>query len=119
MLESQKEAIQAQARGIADYQVLLKGQDPAGCALYTISDDVYVLLLVKGVVNIDAELAKLEDKKAKTSKSIQQLEEKINAPDYMTKVKQDVRDRNEASLKSLATEMDAITTSIANFLKLK
>jgi valyl-tRNA synthetase len=70
------------------------------------------------VVNIEAELAKLEEKKNKTTKTIEQLQEKMNAPDYATKVKQDAKDRNDATLKSLTTEIEAITTSIANFMKL-
>lgn len=119
LLEAEKEPFLAQTKGITTYTVLQKGEDPAGCALYTINEDVYVLLLVKGVVDVEAEITKLEAQKGKTNKSLEQLKERMSAPDYTTKVKQDARDRNEATLKSLQTELEAITTSMANFLKLK
>ncbi|KAI9034393.1 tRNA synthetases class I-domain-containing protein [Hyaloraphidium curvatum] len=112
LLESEKDAILAQARPIKVLEVLHKGQDPAGCALYPINDEVYVLLLVKGVVDIAAEVAKLEEKKIKTLKSIEQLKERMDAPDYMSKVKQDARDKNDVLLKSMSTEVEGELSSL-------
>ncbi|RUS33808.1 hypothetical protein BC938DRAFT_483795 [Jimgerdemannia flammicorona] len=92
---------------------------PHGCALSTISEDINVLLLVKGMVDLDAEVSKFQKKLGNVTKAQETLQKKISITDYEIKVPADVREANETKLKSYQAEIDALTLSIQNFLKLK
>ncbi|ORZ31968.1 tRNA synthetases class I-domain-containing protein [Catenaria anguillulae PL171] len=94
-------------------------QVPAGCAVSSLSDAVAVALMVKGHVDVDAEVAKIEAKKAKTQQQIDALKKKMSVDGYETKVKADVRETNAAKLKAAEVEIDLLAKAIENFLKLK
>ncbi|RUS17877.1 tRNA synthetases class I-domain-containing protein [Endogone sp. FLAS-F59071] len=101
------------------------GEVPPGCALTTISEDINVLLLVKGFVDIDAEVTKFQKKLDNTNKALEILQKKKSIPDYKNKVPVEIREANETKArvdgcaKSYQAEIEALALSIQNFLKLK
>ncbi|KAK9709947.1 valine--tRNA ligase [Basidiobolus ranarum] len=101
--------------------VVLGGSDsvPAGCALATVTEDINVLLMIKGQVDIDAEVEKLNKKLEKVQTSLTTLNKKISIPDYESKVRADIREMNETKIKGYQSEIEGITNSIQNFLSLK
>ncbi len=77
------------------------------------------MLLVKGFVDFDGEIAKLEKKQKKTQNNYDNLLKKTQVPDYETKVKEEIREVNSTKLKALEAEIEAITKAIQNFAKLR
>ena len=67
---------------------------PAGCAMKTVSGDCAVYLLVKGVIDVDSEIAKLAAKLDKVKLGRDALLKKTQAPGYEEKVRPDVREFN-------------------------
>ncbi|KAI9280350.1 tRNA synthetases class I-domain-containing protein [Umbelopsis sp. AD052] len=119
-LSDETQSITTLAKGVSDVQILQSGDElPVGCALYTITEDINVHLLVKGQVDIESEVQKLQKKIANIDKSKQGLIKKMNVADYENKVPADVREANDTKVKALEAELDALNTSIAHFLKLK
>jgi valyl-tRNA synthetase len=79
-----------------EFTVLKKGEPvPPGCALSTLSDEGNIYLLVRGMVDIDAEVGKLESKKSKAKSNLDSLMKKMQIPDYDTKIPADVRGANQ------------------------
>jgi valyl-tRNA synthetase len=119
LLKSEQQTLQTLVgKGVKTLEIHNGSEVIPGCALQTVSEDVYVLLLVKGVVDFDAEIKKLEDKKSKTSKNMEQLKAKTLKPDY-AKVPDDVKDANDAKFKQFDAEIDVISKAMAQFLRLK
>ncbi|KAI8580129.1 hypothetical protein K450DRAFT_238309 [Umbelopsis ramanniana AG] len=120
ILSYETQSITTLAKGVSEVQVLQSGDElPVGCALYTITEEINVHLLVKGQVDIESEVQKLQKKIANVDKSKQGLIKKMNVSDYENKVPADVREANDTKVKALEAELDALNTSIAHFLKLK
>ena len=93
------QSITTLAKGVSDVQVLQGGDElPVGCALYTITEEINVHLLVKGQVDIDSEVQKLQKKIANIDKSKQGLVKKMTVPDYENKVPADVREANDTKV---------------------
>ncbi|KAJ3106634.1 hypothetical protein HDU97_005999 [Phlyctochytrium planicorne] len=92
---------------------------PAGCAVSTISEDLSVHVMLKGVVNFETEIAQMEVKKKKAEDTLSDLQKKTSGADYEKKVKLEVRENNAAKMKVLEAEIEALATSIKNFLELK
>ncbi|KAJ3144539.1 hypothetical protein HK101_002653 [Irineochytrium annulatum] len=67
---------------------------PAGCALQSISQECNVYLLVRGKVDIEAEISKCEKKKEKAVGDLEELRKRTSAADYEKKVKKEVRERD-------------------------
>ncbi|GAB5587672.1 valine--tRNA ligase [Umbelopsis nana] len=120
ILEQEAQSITTLAKGVSEVKILQSTDEtPVGCALATLSEEINVYLLVKGQVDIDAEVQKLQKKIVTVDKSKQGLLKKMAVPDYENKVPADVRESNDTKVKALQAELDALNTSIAHFLKLK
>jgi valyl-tRNA synthetase len=98
-LDQETQSIITLAKGVSEVKVL-QGTDelPHGCALNTVTEEINVHLLVKGQVDIDAEVQKLQKKIANVDKSKHGLVKKMNVPDYENKVPADVREANDTKV---------------------
>jgi valyl-tRNA synthetase len=120
LIESQSQTIVTLVKGLKEIKVIIKGEPvPAGCSVNTLNEDITVMLLVKGFVDFDGEIAKLEKKQKKTQNNYDNLLKKTQVPDYETKVKEEIREVNSTKLKALEAEIEAITKAIQNFMKLR
>ncbi|KAI9352633.1 tRNA synthetases class I-domain-containing protein [Obelidium mucronatum] len=107
-------------KGAKSLQVLASNQaPPAGCAVTPVSGDCNVFLLVKGMVDFDAEIAKLQASKTKTTAALADLTKKIGAADYLKKVKPEIQEANATKKTTLETELVTLTNAIKNFESLK
>ncbi|KAJ3006608.1 UNVERIFIED_CONTAM: hypothetical protein HDU68_003984 [Siphonaria sp. JEL0065] len=107
-------------KGAKSLQVLsAKEAPPAGCAVTPVSGDCNVYLLVKGMVDFDAEISKLQASKTKTAAVLADLVKKIAAADYQKKVKPEVQEANATKKTTLETELETLATAIKNFESLK
>ncbi|KAI8839861.1 hypothetical protein BC829DRAFT_428260 [Chytridium lagenaria] len=121
ILRSDAEIItSALVKGAERLHVLDKTESvPVGCAVTSLGEDLSVHVLLRGVVNFETEIAKMETKKRKAEDALTDLKKKISSADYEVKVKLEVRENNAAKAKTLEAEIDALATSIKNFLEIK
>nr|KAG5705773.1 hypothetical protein BaRGS_027432 [Batillaria attramentaria] len=64
---------------------------PAGCAMLTVSAHCEAHILLKGFIDVDKELSKLETKKESLGTQLKKLQDAAAVPGYETKVPEDVR----------------------------
>ncbi|KAJ1929253.1 valine--tRNA ligase [Linderina pennispora] len=75
--------------------------------------------MVRGRVDIDQEIKKIEQKIAKADKAREALLGKTNIADYIDRVPADVREQNETKLSNYTAEIEALGLAIKTFLSLK
>ncbi|RKP09452.1 tRNA synthetases class I-domain-containing protein [Thamnocephalis sphaerospora] len=120
LVESQSRTIMTLSKGCKEVFTLRPSDpSPAGCALASLSEQCSIQLLVKGMVDIDAEVAKLENKLGKARTGLKTLQAKMSIDSYETKIPANVREANDAKAKNLDAEIEALAKSISDFLSLK
>lgn len=108
-------------KGCSVLKVLVKDVDavPAGCVLQTINEEVNVAVLVKGLVNFDEEIGKIEKKLERVNKTMQTMKDRMANPTYEEKVKLEVRQQDSSKMAGYEAEVDALTVAMQNFLRLR
>jgi valyl-tRNA synthetase len=120
LLKQQSHIVQTLVKGCKTIHVQSASDPtPAGCALATITSECNLLLLVKGSVDMDAEIAKLEAKLSKATKLLESSIAKTKMEGYETKIKEEVRQANQVKIDTYQTEVSLIQTSLVNFTQLK
>ncbi|KAJ1921365.1 valine--tRNA ligase [Mycoemilia scoparia] len=120
LISAETEGVRTLIKGCESVTSLSPSQTPPpGCAVSVTSDDVSTLLLVRGKVDIDQEIQKLEKKKQKVDKLYSDLEAKTKIEDYEDRIPAKVREANTEKLGSYQAEIDALSKAITNFLSLK
>ncbi|OMJ08801.1 Valine-tRNA ligase, mitochondrial [Smittium culicis] len=90
---------------------------PSGCAVSVISPSTNVLLLVKGQIDIEAEISRLEKKIMKSKDLLDKILIKTSAPGY-EKTKPEVKENNNSKIKSYEDEISAVSDVIKSFQSL-
>lgn len=85
---------------------------PVGCAILTVTGQCEVHLLLKGLIQVDKELQKLEKKKAQLEQTVEKLKKATEASDYATKVPAEVRQANVEKLESSEAEITRIDNAM-------
>lgn len=85
---------------------------PVGCALSTLSDKCKLYIMLKGIIDIDKEEAKLNKKKESLVKQIESIQKEQSRDNYETKVPEDVRQKNKEKLIQLSNEVHLIVEGI-------
>lgn len=91
---------------------LISDAPPAGCAILTVSGACVVHLLLKGLIEVDKEVEKLNKKKDNLSSTVGKLEQAMGAADYETKVPEEVRNNNREKLDQSKIEIERIIAAI-------
>jgi len=111
ILKAQSEHIQTLIN--AQFVLFLSNeQPPKGCALNIVNEFVDIFVLLKGIVDVKVEVAKLEKKKIAVEKSREGLQKRMASTDYETKVPQTVKEENTAKLTALNLEIDSFNKAI-------
>lgn len=97
----------------------MNGSPPDGCVVTSVTADINLSLLVRGVVDIEAEVSKLQGKLDKTTQSLDNAVKKTEMPEYEKRVRADVREANAAKINAFESEIDALTIAISKFNALK
>lgn len=84
---------------------------PAGCAILSISAQCEVHLMLKGIIEADKEIAKLEKKNDQLRNLIASINKRMASDDYV-KVPEKVQAENAEALKSSAIEIERIQAAI-------
>lgn len=85
---------------------------PAGCAILTISGQCVVHLLLRGLIETDKELTKLQSKKDVLEQTVGKLNKAMAANDYELKVPVEVRETNAEKLAQNESEILRIATAM-------
>uniref|UniRef100_A0A3Q2YZ20 Valine--tRNA ligase n=1 Tax=Hippocampus comes TaxID=109280 RepID=A0A3Q2YZ20_HIPCM len=92
---------------------------PAGCAVAIASDRCTVNLMIKGLIDVDKELSKLQAKKGELTKLMEKLHDKMATGDYRDKVPLKVQQQDGEKLRQSQTELDKVQEAMDNFSKMK
>lgn len=92
---------------------------PAGCAMLTVSAHCEAHILLKGFIDVDKEVAKLEAKKESLGTQLKKLIEAAAVHGYETKVPDDVRAQKAEKMTELSVEIDRLTTALATLATMK
>lgn len=93
-------------------KVVFDGEPPAGCAILTVTGQCEVHLLLKGLVEADKEIAKLQKKRDQLVQTVGKLTQASQAADYATKVPAEVQAANETKLSESQAEIERIAAAI-------
>ncbi|KAI4811290.1 hypothetical protein KUCAC02_014203 [Chaenocephalus aceratus] len=91
---------------------------PAGCAVAIASDRCTVNLMLKGIIDVEKELAKLLTKKGEVEKAMEKLREKMAKSDYAEKVPVKVQELDAEKLRQSQTELEKVKEATDNFRKM-
>ncbi|XP_061632119.1 valine--tRNA ligase isoform X1 [Phyllopteryx taeniolatus] len=91
---------------------------PAGCAVAIASDRCTVNLMIKGLIDVDKELSKLQAKKGELDKLMEKLHDKMANSDYRDKVPLKVQQQDADKLRQSQTELEKVEEAMDNFSKM-
>ncbi|RZF33102.1 hypothetical protein LSTR_LSTR009831 [Laodelphax striatellus] len=91
----------------------LTQEPPVGCAILTISDKCIVHMLIKGLIDAEKELTRLQKKKEGLDGMKSKLQQTMSMADYDKKVPFDVQEANSEKLKTYNGEMQRVIDAIA------
>lgn len=95
-----------------------QGAIPEGCAVAIASDRCSVHLMLKGLIDVEKEVAKLTAKKGELEKQMDKLREKMEKGDYKEKVPVKVQELDAEKVRSSQTELQKVNEAIDNFKKM-
>ena len=99
-------------KGSKSVQVVTSASDvPEGCSSETIGADIVVHLLLKGLVNVEVELAKAEKRIAQAQTNLTRMQGIISKSETPASI----RASSEESVKSLEAEIKAMSLSMQQF----
>jgi len=91
---------------------------PLGAAVDVPDATCQVYLVIKGLVNPEAEIARVNKKIEATQKQQTQLETKMAGADYKKKVPENVQELDKAKVESLKSEIITLKSALETFKKL-
>ncbi|KAI8871545.1 valyl-tRNA synthetase [Ramicandelaber brevisporus] len=122
LISEQADGIAALIKGCRSVQAISPSADsqwsPKGCALTSASEEFDTFLLVQGVVDVSAEIKKLQSKVELAKKQRDDVIAKTEIAGYETKFNEDTRKQHADKIAAFNAEMDALAKSIENFAKL-
>nr|CAD7263237.1 unnamed protein product [Timema shepardi] len=86
---------------------------PSGCAILTVSDKCEVHLLLKGLIEPEKELSKLNKKRETLEQQVTKLNQVMSASDYEVKVPVEVRQTNSEKLIASEGELSRLQAAVA------
>lgn len=120
LFESQAPTIVSLTKGCKSAKVVRELSDvPPGCGSAVLTPTVVVHLLVRGLVDLDAEIAKCEKKLHLAQLNLEKILKVESQADYESTVPADVRLANEEKRKTFEAEVENLKTSIDMFEKIK
>jgi len=98
----------------SEAEILINQSTPEGCAVEIVNENCEVYLMIKGLVDIAAELGKLEKKKLKLEGDYDRLFKQTQVSGYQ-KVPEQKKKENEETLAGLEQEIATVGKAIVNF----
>ena len=86
---------------------------PGGCAIVTVSDKVAAHLMLKGIIDPEKEVEKLEKKKIQLNNQYEKLLKAAQVPGYEQKVPENVRTANAEKCEQTKKEIERLIDAVA------
>jgi valyl-tRNA synthetase len=86
---------------------------PSGCAILTVSGHCEIHLVLKGLIEPEKEIVKLQKKQDLLTGSVAKLKKSMAAPDYESKVPVDVQTANKEKMEQSEAEVERIIAAMA------
>ncbi|KAH3675103.1 hypothetical protein WICMUC_002935 [Wickerhamomyces mucosus] len=119
-VNSQKHSIVSLIKAIDSIEVVNSVEKiPSGVVLLAVSPEINVHVLVKGHVDIDAEIVKAQKKLGGIQKNKENLEKMINAKDYAIKASKEAQEQNQSRYNNFLAEIEGFEATIKNLELLK
>ncbi|EJT98070.1 hypothetical protein DACRYDRAFT_24610 [Dacryopinax primogenitus] len=120
VFKEQTPTILALTKGCKSIEIVGSQQEiPLGCGSTVVTADVTVHILVRGVVDLDAEIAKAQKKLDVAELNANKVRKAQSQPDYETTIPEQVREANTERLRVLEAEIAALQQSKETFTMLK
>eukprot|EP00455_Lapot_gusevi_P041630 TRINITY_DN484_c0_g1_i7.p1 TRINITY_DN484_c0_g1~~TRINITY_DN484_c0_g1_i7.p1 ORF type:complete len:169 (-),score=64.89 TRINITY_DN484_c0_g1_i7:189-695(-) len=92
---------------------------PANTAMSPIDHQSQLYVVLKGLVNYDSQIQKLQKKREKQEQLLVAIRKKMNAPDWSSKTPEEVKQQQREKLEEYATQVTKIDESISLFTEIK
>ncbi|KAI0258885.1 tRNA synthetases class I-domain-containing protein [Gloeopeniophorella convolvens] len=120
LFESQKDVITTLTKGCKFVEVVNDiSKIPPGCGSTVLTSSISVHILVRGLIDLDVEIAKCEKKLQLAQLNLDKVKKVESQPDYEETVPANVRVINEDRRKTLEAEVATLEASKEMFAKLK
>ncbi|KAK5642775.1 hypothetical protein RI129_008942 [Pyrocoelia pectoralis] len=93
-------------------KVEINSKIPSGCTIITVSDKCEVHLLLKGLIEPNKEIAKLQKKLGTLEGTKLKLNQSMTIPDYSTKVPFEIQQSNNEKLSQINVEVERLRNAI-------
>jgi len=94
-------------------QVVVGGAPPAGAAKAVVRSDLEIVMPLGGLIDVDAEKARIKKDLAKAEKEIATIEKKLENPDFLAKAKDGVVDEQRARLAEEQSRRQRLVDALA------
>lgn len=88
---------------------------PSGCAVAIVNDKCDVNLMLKGIIDLEKEIAKLKKKQIENEKRIVDLEKKMSKDEYKVKVPSSVQEADFEKVQQFRRELEKMKLAEKNF----
>jgi valyl-tRNA synthetase len=85
---------------------------PEGCAIVPVSDVCEAYMMLKGLIDVNKEIERLQSKQEKISAPLIRLKASTEVTDYEEKVPLEVRTANNERLRQMQTELNKVMDAI-------
>lgn len=92
---------------------------PEGCTIITVSDKCEVHLLLKGLIDPEKELLKMQKKMEFLTNTKTKLDQAMSVQEYMTKVPEDVKKTNTEKLSQTISELERLGIAMESLKLMK
>ena len=86
---------------------------PDGCAIVTVSDKVAAHLMLKGIIDPEKEVEKLEKKKTQLNNQYEKLIKATQIPGYEQKVPENIRMANAEKCEQTKKEIERLIDAVS------
>lgn len=118
--KSQQDSIVSLIKAIDEVTVVRNFSEiPGGCVLKSVNPEVNVHLLVKGHIDIDAEIGKAQKKLEKAKKTQTGIESTMSSKDYESKANDQAKEATKLRLDNSVAEIEGLQATIENLKRLK
>jgi valyl-tRNA synthetase len=119
-VQTQKESIVSLIKAIDEVEVVKSSSDvPTGVILQAVTPEINVHVLVKGLVDIDEEIARAQKKIVRSQNQKDSLEKTMSNEGYLAKASKEAVEQDKARLETAIAEIEGYEATIANLERLK
>ncbi|TIC01985.1 hypothetical protein E3Q17_01587 [Wallemia mellicola] len=119
IFKSQLAVLKTLIKGCKVLEVVTTSSEiPVGCAVQSINVDANLHVLVRGLVDIDAELTKLEKKEKAAKMTLEKTIKATQIDGYAEKVSVQVQQNNQEKIQNYEKEIEALTSAMKTFASL-